>query len=190
MAEFDWLNLDRNEEVLWSGEPRVQSIAPALIIGVFTIPVLGLGLVIILGAWFNIKNTDFVVTNKALYKKTGVLSRSVQEIEFDKIQNISFSQGIFGNVFDYGNIDISTAGGHGVEMKFRSIGDPRDVQDLINSRKGEGGEEGECPNCGHSIQEDWMACPQCGTKVNERCGNCGRLLEDEWNVCPYCMKRQ
>jgi uncharacterized membrane protein YdbT with pleckstrin-like domain len=127
---MDWLTLDDNEEVLWSGEPRMASIAPAIIIGI-PLSVIGIGILIIVGAYLNIKNTDFVVTNEGLYKKTGVLSRSVQKIGFEKVQNISFSQGIIANYFGYGNVEISTAGGSGVEMRFNGIDDPKSVQESV-----------------------------------------------------------
>jgi uncharacterized membrane protein YdbT with pleckstrin-like domain len=129
--ELDWINLDEDEEVLWNGEPRMKSIIPAIIIGA-PLSVIGIGLLIILGAYLQIKNTSFVVTNQGLYKKQGIMSRSVQKIGFDKVQNISFSQGIFGTQFDYGNIEISTAGGSGVEMRFNSIDNPREVEQIIN----------------------------------------------------------
>jgi len=132
MVELDWINLDDDEEVLWEGEPRMKSIIPAVIFGIPMIPVMGVGLFIIGGAYLSVKNTSFVVTNQGLYKKQGIMSRSVQKIGFDKVQNISFSQGIFGSQFDYGNIEISTAGGSGVEMRFRSIDTPREVEQIIN----------------------------------------------------------
>ncbi|MFB6100385.1 MAG: PH domain-containing protein [Candidatus Nanohalobium sp.] len=128
---FDWLNLSSGEEVVWEGNPRMKSIIPAVIVGIpFTI--IGIGIFIIAGAYLSVKNTDYVVTTDNLYVKKGVLSRSVQKIGFDKVQNISFSQGVLGNHFGYGNIEISTAGGQGVEMRFRSIEDPKQVQEQIN----------------------------------------------------------
>jgi uncharacterized membrane protein YdbT with pleckstrin-like domain len=141
--EFDWLSLEEGEEVIWSGNPRMHSIIPAVLLGIPLIPVLGLGLLIMLGAYLSVENTFFVVTTQGVYHKSGVLSRDVQKIGFDKIQNISYSQGVFGNFFGYGNVDISTAGGSGVEMRFRSIGDPKDVQQKINRRikRGSGRED-------------------------------------------------
>jgi uncharacterized membrane protein YdbT with pleckstrin-like domain len=130
---FDWVSLDPEEEILWSGEPRIQSIIPAIIVGIPMTAVL-IGPLVIIAAYLNIKNTDFVVTNQGLYKKTGVLSRNVQKIGFDKVQNISFSQGALGNYFGYGNVEVSTAGGSGVEMRFNSIEDPKTVQELINKQ--------------------------------------------------------
>ena len=128
---FDWLSLDDDEQVLWNGKPLMKSIYPALAVGI-PLSIALIGIPIIIGAYLNIKNTDFVVTTQGLYKKTGVISRSVQKIGFDKVQNISFSQGFFGTQFGYGNIEVSTAGGSGVEMRFRSIEEPKNVQELIN----------------------------------------------------------
>jgi len=135
MAEMDieWANLDENEKVLWQGRPRMKSIIPVVLISIPFVFV-GIGVFMILAAYLNVMNTSFVVTNQGLYKKTGIMSRNVQKIGFDKVQNISFSQGIFGNYFDFGSIEISTAGGQGVEMKFNSINDPRKVEDVINQR--------------------------------------------------------
>jgi len=125
--DLDWLSLDKDEEVLWNGEPLLKSIYSVLPLSLTII-----GIPVVIGAYLNIKNTDFVVTTQGLYVKRGVLSRSVQKIGFDKVQNISFSQGFFGTQFGYGNIEVSTAGGSGVEMRFRSIEEPQQVQELIN----------------------------------------------------------
>lgn len=139
---FDWLSLDEDEEILWSESPRMHSIIPALIVGVPMIPV-GIGVLIIVGSYLSVKNTLFTVTSEGVYRKKGILSRDVQKIGFGKIQNISFTQGIFGNHFGYGNVEISTAGGSGVEMRFRSVEDPQRVQELINQKIKKDGKVGE-----------------------------------------------
>lgn len=139
---FDWLSLDEDEEILWSGQPRIKSIIPAIIIGIVLIPFI-IGILIIAGAYLGVKNTDFVVTNKGLYRKKGVLSRKVKKIDFDKVQNISFNQGVLGNYFDYGNIEISTAGSSGVEMKFNSIKNPKNIQERINREISKKAKQGE-----------------------------------------------
>ncbi|MFQ3293609.1 MAG: putative membrane protein YdbT with pleckstrin-like domain [Natrialbaceae archaeon] len=136
----DWLTLNEDEEIVWSGKPHESSLIPALVVGLPLSLVL-IGLFIIAGAYLQRENTQYVVTTDGLYKKTGVLSRDVQRIDFGKVQNTSYSQGFFGSRFGYGNVDISTAGGSGIEMQFRSVPEPREVQELINKRvKGSRGE--------------------------------------------------
>jgi uncharacterized membrane protein YdbT with pleckstrin-like domain len=89
------------------------------------------GIPIPVGSHLQYTNTNYVVTNRGLYSKRGILSRDVQQIGFDKIQNLSYSQSAPGSSFGYGSVDISTAGGSGVELKFRSIPDPASVQEPI-----------------------------------------------------------
>jgi len=113
---------------------------PALVVGL-PLALILIGLLIIAGSYLQRENTQYVVTTDGLYKKTGVLSRDVQRIDFGKVQNTSYSQGFFGSRFGYGNVDISTAGGSGIEMQFRSVPEPREIQELINKRvKGSRGE--------------------------------------------------
>jgi len=43
-----------------------------------------------------------------------------------------------------------------------------------------------CPGCGKRVREDWVACPNCYTRLKKPCHQCGRLMELAWNLCPYC----
>jgi RNA polymerase subunit RPABC4/transcription elongation factor Spt4 len=43
-----------------------------------------------------------------------------------------------------------------------------------------------CPGCGRRIREDWVACPNCHTRLKKNCHQCNRLMELSWNLCPYC----
>jgi RNA polymerase subunit RPABC4/transcription elongation factor Spt4 len=43
-----------------------------------------------------------------------------------------------------------------------------------------------CPGCGRRVREDWVACPNCHTRLKKPCHQCARLMELAWNLCPYC----
>lgn len=128
---FDWLTLDDDETLLWSSRAHKSSLVPAFVIGIPLSLVL-IGIPIVVGAYLTYKNTHYVITDAGLYKKSGILSRDVKKISFDKVQNTSYSQGAIGAHFGYGNVEISTAGSGDVEMRFRSVPDPDEVQRRIN----------------------------------------------------------
>ncbi len=44
----------------------------------------------------------------------------------------------------------------------------------------------QCPGCGRKIEKDWIACPNCYTRLKKPCHNCGKLMELAWNLCPFC----
>lgn len=129
----EWLSLDEDEEIQWVGEPVMLSLAGTAITGIVLLVVL-IGFVILLALPFqylSIKNTDFVVTNKAIYVKKGVLSTNIESVGLDKIQNTEFSQSFWGKQFGFGGIDVSTAGSSGAEISLTNIEDAREVREMI-----------------------------------------------------------
>jgi uncharacterized membrane protein YdbT with pleckstrin-like domain len=139
---FDWLTLDDGETVVWADTPHQYSLVPAFVVGI-PLSFLLVGIPILVAAYLQYKNTNYVVTTAALYRKTGVLSRSVQRIEFDKVQDTSYRQTFLGAEFGYGTVDVSTAGGTGVEMSFDSVADPQALQRRINERIRSGRDTGD-----------------------------------------------
>lgn len=132
-TQFDWISLDDDEEVVWADTPHKSSLVPALVVGV-PLALVFVGIPIIVGAYLHRENTEYVVTNRALYRKSGIISRNVQRVDLGKVQNTTYSQGFFGQQFGYGSVEVSTAGGSGVELTFDSISDPKRVQELINTQ--------------------------------------------------------
>ncbi len=49
-----------------------------------------------------------------------------------------------------------------------------------------GGRDLRCPVCRADVEEDYLVCPVCTTKLRQACGGCGRPLEASWQVCPFC----
>jgi RNA polymerase subunit RPABC4/transcription elongation factor Spt4 len=49
-----------------------------------------------------------------------------------------------------------------------------------------GGRDLRCPVCRAEIEEDFLICPVCTTKLRQACVTCNRPLEAQWQVCPYC----
>jgi membrane protein YdbS with pleckstrin-like domain len=130
----EWLSLDEDEHVEWLGKPVLLSVVSTVAVGVVLIPFFGVGFLVLLAAPFSylsIENTDYVVTNKSLYVKKGVLSTNIENVGLDKIQNTEYNQSFFGKQLGYGDIDISTAGSSGAEITFQAIEGARDVRERI-----------------------------------------------------------
>ena len=144
-VDLGWLTLDEGEEVLWASTPHKSSLVPALVVGI-PLSVVLVGIPLVVGAYLSFTNTNYAVTTRGLYRKKGVLSRDVKQIGFDKVQNISYSQSAIGSSLGYGTVEISTAGSSGVELRFRSIPTPAEIQELISreiERREDGGREQE-----------------------------------------------
>ena len=46
-----------------------------------------------------------------------------------------------------------------------------------------------CPVCGLPIEKDFVICPNCFTRLQNKCQSCGKLVNVSWTVCPYCENK-
>lgn len=163
-AAPEWLSLDPDEEIVWTGAPRLRRIIsnvatfafwslggfvvafvvtnvlnialPVPDIAVWGIAV-GWALLQAIGpvkAYLRTTNIDYVLTDRNIYKKSGVWSENVTRIGVDKIQNTQLQKDFFGNLFDYGTIRISTAGASGVELSIEDLDNPDELRSELRSR--------------------------------------------------------
>jgi RNA polymerase subunit RPABC4/transcription elongation factor Spt4 len=45
-----------------------------------------------------------------------------------------------------------------------------------------------CPTCARRIDDEWIICPTCRTRLNRVCPNCSRLVGLDWSLCAWCGK--
>jgi hypothetical protein len=48
------------------------------------------------------------------------------------------------------------------------------------------GRQQNCPVCRAEIDETFLVCPVCTTRLRQACVSCKAPLEPLWQVCPYC----
>ncbi|QLD85096.1 PH domain-containing protein [Natronomonas halophila] len=136
-----WLTPEPGETVEWEASPRLMRALPAFLISlalvvgavggavvVDRLAVAGLFVAPLPGAYayLRVVNTRFVLTNRALYRKTGILGVDVRTVELDRVQNSKSSQGILGTAFGYGSVTVDVAGGS--DLRYFDIYDPDEVR--------------------------------------------------------------
>ncbi len=45
-----------------------------------------------------------------------------------------------------------------------------------------------CPTCARRVNDEWIICPSCRTRLNRVCPNCSRLVGLDWSLCAWCGK--
>lgn len=145
----DWLALDPGETVEWEAHPRYMRAAPAIAASL-AIASVALGAAVAvdppflaalvlaplpgLYGYLRVVTTRFVVTNRAVYRKRGVVGVDVRTVELDRVQNTRSSRGVLGNAFGYGTVEVEVAGGR--DLRFYDVYDPDDVRRLAERLSG------------------------------------------------------
>jgi uncharacterized membrane protein YdbT with pleckstrin-like domain len=163
MSLPDWAPADADESVVWAGQPRTRVVHLGVAVGILAALVVVGGAVLAVssgalpttlaaavgiplgvlgfavpagGTWLWRWSTRYVLTDAALYHRTGVLSLRVTELRLGKVQNTSYSQGVFGTIFDHGTVTVDTAGSRGAELTLRQLDGPKAVHQRIAERAG------------------------------------------------------
>ena len=45
-----------------------------------------------------------------------------------------------------------------------------------------------CPNCDRRVDDKWIICPTCRTKLQRVCPNCSQLVGLDWTICAWCAR--
>lgn len=73
--------------------------------------------------------TEYVVTNKRVILKSGILSRNALELMLNKCEGMRINQSIMGRIFGFGSILVTTGG---VTNTFRFVANPMKFRNEIN----------------------------------------------------------
>jgi uncharacterized membrane protein YdbT with pleckstrin-like domain len=117
---------------------------------------------------FDRQFTRWAITDRRLIKEWGIISRQFDETPLNRITNISFEQGIWGRMLNYGWVGVQTAAEEGFEG-FAALADPQAFIDSLNeSRKAveQGGRDlQKCPYCAEFVKSEASVCRYCGRNL-------------------------
>ncbi|WP_251344031.1 PH domain-containing protein [Haloplanus halophilus] len=163
----DWLSLDTDETVVWRGAPRVRRVLPTVVAAALWIVVLAVGAAVALrtrmfptpipvagaallalpavgaaaASYLRTVNVEYVLTDRNCYRKRGVLSTRVTRIGLANVQRTALDKSVWGTLFDYGTVSISTAGSDGVDLRLTDLDDPEAARDELRRLAGADGSE-------------------------------------------------
>jgi uncharacterized membrane protein YdbT with pleckstrin-like domain len=159
--------LNPGEQVIFEGHPSWRSIlgfyikgilltaAIALLVGLATslfgdevdtglvtiVAVVGVALTVLIGFIKRIA-TDYVITDRRLHIKRGIISRTIQETRLVRVQNVNYNQGVLQRVLQIGDVDFDTAAGDDYNFVFAGVAQPEDVVHQVDRATRLSGDDG------------------------------------------------
>ncbi|MFD1634729.1 PH domain-containing protein [Haloplanus ruber] len=158
----DWFSLDTGETMVRQGAPRVRRVLPAVVAATLWLGLLAVGAVVAVRtlvvstpvavgaavllalpavagtAWRYLRtvNVEYVLTDRNCYRKRGVLSTSVTRVGLGDVERTALHKNVWGSIFDYGTVSISTAGTDGVDLRLTDLDGPEAFRDELQQRAG------------------------------------------------------
>src|SRR5918999_3942172 len=147
------MDLQQGENVIYEGHPSWRSIVHFYILGVLAVLVvaaaaaglsqviedevkaawvaiaaIGSFLILVLVGWLKRMSTDYMITDRRLIIRRGILSRNVDQTRIDRVQNVSSRQSFLQRLLRVGTVDFDTASNEPENtFAFEGVGDPQGV---------------------------------------------------------------
>lgn len=95
----------------------------------------------IINSYLGRRYAEYVVTNKRVIFKLGLIRRSVVELQLNKAEAIAFGESFWGRIFNFGTVVVTTGG---ATNTYPYIADPlsfrRAISEEVDKRFGRGNE--------------------------------------------------
>ena len=145
------MDLHAGEHVIYEGRPSWRSILGFYIVGVIAIAVAaaigavasGAGISVLAGVvvlvivlvvgWLRRLTTRYLITNKRLQIRRGILSRHVEDTRVDRVVDVTIHQSLLSRILMIGDVDFDNASAQqGDLFRFAGIAHPQRVTEAID----------------------------------------------------------
>ena len=97
----------------------------------FVVLALLLGLFVYLDIRYIIwRSVTYTISDQRILQRRGVLGKYTRSIGIARVQDVSTSQSLFGRLFDFGNVEIESAGRDGAVL-FTYVPDPDRFRNIL-----------------------------------------------------------
>lgn len=128
------VTLTEGEVPIWFGQMSWAANWFLILLGVVFLIFFLLGVVFFILAWVNVITSEYFISNKRIFVKYGLISRTMNDIKMEWVTNTSLAQSFVGRILNFGNVLIATPGtATGTEM-MAGVTDPMIIKGMIEER--------------------------------------------------------
>jgi uncharacterized membrane protein YdbT with pleckstrin-like domain len=149
-----WLPLAEGETIAYWGNPSIIPHIPTFLTGVILLIIgvsaeilfyeyigwwgltlIPLGITIGILDYVRIISTFYVLTSEKVVYKRGILARNTIKIRYEDIENVRAVQSTIEMIFNYGDIEIATAGTDKAEAYLDNVRHNEEVANIIEQQR-------------------------------------------------------
>ncbi len=119
------------EQTVFERRPAYRAYLGLMIWGVVLLPALGLGLILLLRAWYLVASTRYRLTTQRLFVQTGLIAKHLEEVELFRVKDVTLSQGVLQRLLGVGNVVVLSTDDTAPRLELAGLRGPMDVKEQI-----------------------------------------------------------
>lgn len=105
-----------------------------IIFGIFTLPFV-IGIFILLYVYLKLHTTRYTFTSSSVVTEQGIISRNRTTVLYSDMRAVNYCQGLFGLIFNYGDVTICSAATAGAEIVMSGISGPKKICKMLEEKR-------------------------------------------------------
>ena len=124
--------LPAEELPIFELKPAARAYLGLMIWGVLLLAV-GIGLILLLRAWYLVASTRYRLTTQRLFVQTGLVAKHLEEVELFRVKDVTLRQGFFQRLLGVGSVVVLSTDDTSPRLELAGILHPAEVKETLRN---------------------------------------------------------
>ena len=120
------------EHPIFELKPAYRARLGLLVWGVLLLPA-GVGLILLLRAWYLVASTRYRLTTQRLFAQTGLIAKHLEEVELFRVKDVTLSQGVLDRMLGTGTVTVLSTDDTAPRLELAGIFDPLAAKEALRT---------------------------------------------------------
>lgn len=121
------------ESPIFELKPAYRAHLGLVICGMLLLPVVGIGLILLLRAWYLVASTRYRLTTQRLFAQTGLIAKHLEEVELFRVKDVTLSQGVLDRMLGTGTVVVLSTDDTAPRLELAGIRDPLAAKESVRN---------------------------------------------------------
>lgn len=121
------------ERPIFELKPAARAYPGLLIWGVLLLPVVGIGLLLLLRAWYLVASTRYRLTTQRLFVQRGLVAKHLEEVELFRVKDVTLNQGFVSRLLGVGTVVVLSTDDTTPRLELAGILKPVEAKETLRS---------------------------------------------------------
>ena len=120
------------ERPIFELKPAYRARLGLLVWGVLLLPV-GIGLLLLLRAWYLVASTRYRLTTQRLFVQTGLVAKNLEEVELFRVKDVTLDQGFVQRLLGVGTVVVLSTDDTAPRLKLAGLLRPAETKEALRN---------------------------------------------------------
>lgn len=121
------------EYPIFEVKPAYRAYLGLMVWGILLLPVAGIGLLLLLRAWYRVASTRYRLTTQRLFVQKGLIAKELEEVELFRVKDVALRQGVLDRMLGVGTVVVLSTDDTAPRLELSGLREPMVVKETLRN---------------------------------------------------------